>query len=484
MYHALQYAVSSVPFSEDQESWIVCLTDGATADSDHLLRQTLSQSHSRLHLVVIGVNLHASYEAQMRLLCSKYMTDQRTKGFFVSTSATLAALNQAFQTVASRIPVSRTFELDGRLSDEDCRTLLKKFSPQSLPKGDMLLQKFWIRFLYRRVKVFDENESFNYNEKYDELGSSLMETMLEEVKRLLDSRHSRDWSTNHTQLIYDFQCGSPEFRLICTSPETLDDDVRIRLERLDLPGFRIPRSEQLQQRATLDRFLSQAIGLPLQSVEGVERLRCIDDNGFILTLDFTMKLLNIHERVACRVPCVIEGETGVSKTALTKMYAILRNSSLRARAEASTQQDLLDICQTLREQGTLIDSGDNSVDSLHRVLREASELTIGNETEMARRMHELIMEKCKLRSSLFSSMPEEFNVIEDAQTKSVAAFLRWFGSAELETTFFEINVDASLTEADVATSFEEIRSSARKMQNLEEALVVVFLDGKCLVACL
>ncbi len=94
------------------------------------------------------------------------------------------------------------------------------------------------------------------------------------------------------------------------------------------------------------------------------------------------------------------------------------------------------------------------------------------------------MEKCKLRSSLFSSMPEEFNVIEDAQTKSVAAFLRWFGSAELETTFFEINVDASLTEADVATSFEEIRSSARKMQNLEEALVVVFLDGKCLVACL
>jgi hypothetical protein len=195
-----------------------------------------------------------------------------------------------------------------------------------------------------------------------------------------------------------------------------------------------------------------------------------------------MKLLNIHERVACRVPCIIEGETGVSKTALTKMYAILRNSSLRAHAEASTQQDLLDICKTLREQGSLIDSSDTPIDNLHRILREASELTIGNETDMARKMHELVMEKCKSRSSLFSLVPEEFDLTEDAKTKSVASFLRWFGKTELESTYFEVNVDASLTETDVAASFEEIRCIARKIQDSEEALIVVFLDGKYLDA--
>ncbi len=482
MYAALQYAVSSMLVSEDQESWIVCLTDGETSGSDHRLRETLSRSRSNLHLVVIGVNLCSSYEDQMILLCSKYNTDEKTKGFFVAASATLATLNQAFETVASRIPVSRTFELDGRLSDEDCRVFLRKYSPQSLPEGDMLLQQFWVRFLYRRVKVFDENASFNYNEKYEELGSSLMQTMLEEVNRLLDSHHCRDWSTSHTQLIYDFQSGSPEFRLVCTAPETLDGDVREKLERLDLPGFCIPTSEQLQQRTTLDRFLSQAIGVPLEKVDEIECLRCIGENGFILTLDFTMKLLNIHERVACRVPCIIEGETGVSKTALTKMYAILRNSSLRAQAEASTQQDLLDICKTLREQGSLIDSSDTPIDNLHRILREASELTIGNETDMARKMHELVMEKCKSRSSLFSLAPKEFDLTDDARTKSVAAFLSWFGKTELESTYFEVNVDASLTETDVAASFEEIRCIARKIQDSEEALIVVFLDGKYLGA--
>lgn len=56
------------------------------------------------------------------------------------------------------------------------------------------------------------------------------------------------------------------------------------------------------------------------------RLKCIDEQGFVLNLDFTMKLLNIHERIAYCLPCIMEGEIRVSKTALTKMYNILRNS--------------------------------------------------------------------------------------------------------------------------------------------------------------
>jgi hypothetical protein len=33
--------------------------------------------------------------------------------------------------------------------------------------------------------------------------------------------------------------------------------------------------------------------------DGEQRISCIDDHSFVLTLDFTMKLLSIHERVAC-----------------------------------------------------------------------------------------------------------------------------------------------------------------------------------------
>lgn len=48
----------------------------------------------------------------------------------------------------------------------------------------------------------------------------------------------------------------------------------------------------------------------------------------MLTLDFAIKMLNIHERAECGVPVIIEGETGVGKTALIEMLSKLWNFSL------------------------------------------------------------------------------------------------------------------------------------------------------------
>ena len=39
-------------------------------------------------------------------------------------------------------------------------------------------------------------------------------------------------------------------------------------------------------------------------------------------------MLNIHERYECGVPVIIEGETGVGKTALIEMLSNLWNQSL------------------------------------------------------------------------------------------------------------------------------------------------------------
>ena len=57
--------------------------------------------------------------------------------------------------------------------------------------------------------------------------------------------------------------------------------------------------------------------------DGSSTLRCIDENRCVLTLDFAMKLLILHKRTVCSIPCIIEGEIGVSKSALTKMYTVL-----------------------------------------------------------------------------------------------------------------------------------------------------------------
>ena len=82
---------------------------------------------------------------------------------------------------------------------------------------------------------------------------------------MLRREQNQSWNaSNHTQLIYDFtEEGSPKFRLICTAPEKLDEDQRQSLTQLDLPGFKIPTTSELRDRATLDRFLAQALPIPL-----------------------------------------------------------------------------------------------------------------------------------------------------------------------------------------------------------------------------
>ena len=456
----------------------MCLTDGQSADSDDFVRPYLQQSRRDIHLVVVGVNLTEQLESQMQLLCTKYGTaTQPCKGFYVRSEISIASMNAAFDIISSRIPVSRTFELDGAPTDDECLHFLNKYASTSVHPEDMLLMTFWVRFIYRRVKVFDENESFNYNESHDELGSTLMTIMLEEVHRLISNSLSRDWNADdHTQLIYDFtRNDAPEFRLVCTAPDDMDESKRRALEDLDLPGFSVPTNRDLQQRRTLDRFLSQALNLPLE--ENV--LKCIDDNNFILTLDFTMKLLSIHERVACHTPCVIEGETGVSKTALTRMYAILRNSSIKVEAERFNRESLQDIVQEMVERTHVVQLERTPRESLERMLQFADESVIGNETDAAKDLHSSLLKKCARRSSVFQEVPAEYVCDVEARTTVVVSFLDWFCGATLEPMFFDVNIDSSLTESDIVRSFDPIRKVARKVLP-SGALVVVFLDGESL----
>jgi len=74
----------------------------------------------------------------------------------------------------------------------------------------------------------------------------------------------------------------------------------------------------------LDGLLSRALNIQLEN----ERLTAVDDSAYVLTLDYTIKMLNIHERYECGVPVIIEGETGVGKTALIEMLSKLWNQSL------------------------------------------------------------------------------------------------------------------------------------------------------------
>ena len=49
---------------------------------------------------------------------------------------------------------------------------------------------------------------------------------------------------------------------------------------------------ELYSRGVLDSFLSRALNIELEN----KRLALIDESNYVLTLDYTIKMLNIHER--------------------------------------------------------------------------------------------------------------------------------------------------------------------------------------------
>ena len=70
----------------------------------------------------------------------------------------------------------------------------------------------------------------------------------------------------------------------------------------------------------------------------------VDEQQYVLTLDYAMKMLNIHERYECGIPVIIEGETGVGKTALISMLAELWNQSWITQWEQS-KSNLVDLME-------------------------------------------------------------------------------------------------------------------------------------------
>ena len=152
---------------------------------------------------------------------------------------------------------------------------------------------------------------------------------------------------------------------------------------------------ELYERSTLDKWLSRALGLKIpvtdqhhqagihndktsgavkngklpesgrsvkekigivnkseksaNTAEPEVRIKAIDDMQYVLTLDYTLKMLNIHERRECGIPVIIEGETGVGKTALIQMLSQLWNHAWLEQWGVEKSKLLLDDVEKILE---------------------------------------------------------------------------------------------------------------------------------------
>ena len=91
----------------------------------------------------------------------------------------------------------------------------------------------------------------------------------------------------------------------------------------------------------LHKYLSVAMGVRLNE-NGF--LDAIINSNYVLTKDFTLKMLNIVERKECGMPVVIEGETGVGKTFLLEILSLLWNEAWKQHIRL--QREILQVCES------------------------------------------------------------------------------------------------------------------------------------------
>jgi hypothetical protein len=256
-----------------------------------------------------------------------------------------------------KLTISEQVEKAGEnITSAEAHRLIQKFMKPGKKHRhwSRLKQTYWIKYIFRRCGILASSEKFNKNKDLENFGSSTMTIMLDEVQHAMAEQ--TDWnSRNHEQFVYSKEfvdivgevVVDYKWSVLATNPDSDDTSWNARLKVLQSLQMQVPTKEDLARadRRVLDAYLANGLGIELndkkmeRSSSGglfdfeIGTLPLIDENKFVLTLDFLMKMLCMNERIECRVPCIMEGETGVSKTALTRMLFALKNTRVHTASQ-------------------------------------------------------------------------------------------------------------------------------------------------------
>ncbi len=81
----------------------------------------------------------------------------------------------------------------------------------------------------------------------------------------------------------------------------------------------------MKKQTVLEDYLCQALKVQRNPKGEISILKA---RGYVLTVDYLLKMIGVHERQQCGMPVVILGETGVGKTFLLETLSELYNYSL------------------------------------------------------------------------------------------------------------------------------------------------------------
>ena len=153
------------------------------------------------------------------------------------------------------------------------------------------------------------------------------------------------------------------------------------------------------------------------------------------------------------------------------MYSVLINESHHSKLKKIALSDLKLIEDKIYSNFEIDIPNKDSIRERLQLILECDRET---DLKVTKYLVNHLQESIKLRSALFESPPEKY-MGNSCCPKNAMQFLNWFEDAHFRSTFFEINVHASLTESEVLDLFCEVRNVARII-GPTDATVVVFLD--------
>ena len=229
-------------------------------------------------------------------------------------------------------------------------------------------QVMFLRYLHRRFQIFVHGV-FTWDTEHPKLGSTLFEQFVREATFLCQRELNCTWrDCTETFLITDSSGGSfyplypasisfervnPDVQKITHGGEKELVDVEkgtfkhlaVRPDKRGTRRREVPVEEGTKEPGSRWlAYLAWTFGLPYDRVE-----KLLKSKEFVLTPDFTYKMILIQERKLARIPVIIEGETGVGKTYLLEMYAILLNEQAQQSRDQDRAPRILErICHWLR----------------------------------------------------------------------------------------------------------------------------------------
>ena len=406
----------------------------------------------------------------------------------------------------------------------ECYTLLNKYMVDDV-QSKKILQKLFIKYMYRRCQILETMPPFNFNTGstvdievegkkkrvcLKTLGSTLMDLMLNEVNTTFCSLiSSREWSSlDHHQLVYDSVGGAYSILYLSLTPEKLPYVIT---QALDTIGVFIPQREHLGNRDTLDPYLARAMGIRLQGES--KRLSLIDNEKYVLTSDFVMKMININERRLCGVPVIIEGETGVGKTELMRILSLL----WKIPYEINMERWKSIFHEALNDK--LADEDEKFVGELFSIVEKVGlSCTEFAKTDLLKDLDKLEQMVDRFFATVMKSLEElvllpafyllDFDWDEKLIGKIVhnkctvgdsyhlSVFLCRLLKAPFIKTFYKYNMHSAITQENIKSYFDEIIGSATKIntrcqnismecqKHVDVPTITVFIDEINTSSCL